>query len=115
MDIYELRDEIGNSGFDHVRIVDSSSYDKKRPNDGLLYEGDLEGTSALACDSLDNAEIVSIDIDFEKKAVTIDADFGNADDYESLSQAYESSEEEAPEGLAGLDGDELWDEYDWED
>lgn len=114
MDIYDLRDELGHSGFDHVRIVDVNSYNSKRPNGGLLFEGDLEDTSSLDSTELDNAEITSIDIDFKSKTVTIDVDFGSSEDYVALSRSYsEQSEIPTPEGLKDLDEDETIENYEW--
>lgn len=113
MDIYELRDEIGKSGFDNVRIIDSASYEKKRPNNGLLFQGDLDDTYDFDC--LSDAEITSIDIDFDNKTVTIDVDFGNADTYGELIESYEECGLDTPEGLKNLSLGKLWDEYDWEE
>lgn len=114
MDIYELREEMGHSGFGSVQIMDSASYDCKRPNGGYLFVGDLEDTRDLDCSELDNSEITSIDIDYEKKVVTIDIDFGGVESYVDLSKAYEDSGMNTPLGLNDLEEYYLEEGYDWE-
>lgn len=83
MDIYDFKN-MGHSGFEHVKIVDVNSYSEFNCEDGTLYEGDIDD----APDCLDDLEITSIDVWYNKDAnrieATIDVDGADEDLYGEL-------------------------------
>jgi len=69
MDIYEFKNELGHSGFEHCRVVDVNSYSEYNADDGVLYEGDIDD----APDNLDDLEITSIDVWYNERTGQIEA------------------------------------------
>lgn len=74
MDIYELKNTMGHSGFEHCRVVDVNAYERDIDYEAVLYEGDIDD----APDGLDDLEITSIDVWYNNAErrieVTIDVD-----------------------------------------
>ena len=74
MDIYELKNELGHSGFGYCRVVDVNAYNAGEGQPDALFEGEIDD----APDNLDDLKITSIDLWYNEDArrieVTIDVD-----------------------------------------
>lgn len=102
-----------------VRVIDVNTYDKNRPNDGVLFAGVIDVIDYVADGVLSDFEITRIE-----KGADVDEDLIVAVDgvtrevYESLISAAKGEDEDnkewAPEAFANFEIEDL-DDIDWDD